>query len=168
MPPIGAASEAPVDRSERNGQKDVGAGRKEGRGNLLIGGLGDDGRQGMDKQEELMGIERSLWTNNAAIYEVTYSPDAILIFPEIGRIGPELALEAIRAENAAGRHWTEIGFAGVSATRIASDVELLTTRRQRAGTTRRIRRGRFAQHCTRGATKGGACYSTSRPASDWP
>ena len=80
----------------------------------------------MDKQEELMGIERSLWTNDAAIYEATYSPDAILIFPEVGRIGLELALEAIRAENAAGRHWAEIGFAGVSVTRIASDVELLT------------------------------------------
>ena len=46
----------------------------------------------MDKQEELMGIERSLWTNDAAIYEATYSPDAILIFPEVGRIGLELAL----------------------------------------------------------------------------
>jgi hypothetical protein len=45
----------------------------------------------MDKQEELMGIERSLWTNDAAICEATYSPDAILIFPEVGRIGLELA-----------------------------------------------------------------------------
>ena len=80
----------------------------------------------MDKQEELMGIERSLWTNDAAIYETTYSPDAILIFPEVGRIGLELALEAIRAENAAGRYWAEVGFAGVSVTRIASDVGLLT------------------------------------------
>ena len=59
----------------------------------------------MDKQEELLRIERSLWTNDAAIYEATYAPDAILIFPEVGRIGLEHALEAIRAENAAGRHW---------------------------------------------------------------
>jgi len=59
----------------------------------------------MDKEEELMRIERSLWTNNAAIYEATYSRDAILIFPEVGRIGLEHALEAIRTENAAGRHW---------------------------------------------------------------
>jgi Domain of unknown function (DUF4440) len=126
MPSSGAAGEAPADRSERNGQKDVGEGRKEGRGCLLIGPRRDDGRQGMDKQEELMGIERSLWTNDAAIYEATYSPDAILIFPEVGRIGLELALEAIRVENAAGRHWAEVGFAGVSVTRIASDVELFT------------------------------------------
>ncbi len=62
---------------------------------------------GMDKQEELLRIERSLWTNDAAIYEATYAPDAILIFPEVGRIGLEHALEAIRAENAAGRHWAE-------------------------------------------------------------
>ena len=80
----------------------------------------------MDKQEELMRIERSLWTNEAAIYETTYSPDAILIFPEVGRIGLEHALVAIRAENAAGRHWAEVGFAGFSVTRIASDVELVT------------------------------------------
>ena len=46
----------------------------------------------MDKQEELMGIERSLWTNDVAIYEATYSRDAILIFPEVGRIGLENAL----------------------------------------------------------------------------
>src|SRR6266536_2924067 len=87
----------------------------------------------MDKQEELMGIERSLWTNDAAIYEATYSPDAILIFPEVGRIGLEHALEAIRAENAAGRHWAEVGFAGVSATRIALMWSFSLTRRQRAG-----------------------------------
>jgi hypothetical protein len=56
----------------------------------------------MDKQEELMRIERSLWANDVATYEATYSPDAILIFPEVGRIGLEFALEAIRTENAAG------------------------------------------------------------------
>src|SRR5215472_18926301 len=92
----------------------------------------------MDKEEELMRIERSLWTNNAAIYEATYSRDAILIFPEVGRIGLEHALEAIRTENAAGRHWAEVGFGGISVTRIAPDVELPSlTKRPRAGTTRR-------------------------------
>jgi hypothetical protein len=40
MPPIGAAGDAPADRSERNRRKDVEKGRKEGRGYLLIGGLG--------------------------------------------------------------------------------------------------------------------------------
>jgi hypothetical protein len=122
--------------------------------------------KGMDKQGELMRIEPSLWTNAAAIYEATYAPDAILIFPEVGRIGLEHALEAIRAENAARRHWAEVGFAGLSVTRIASDVELLTHEARRVGTTRRIRGGRFAQHCTRGAAIRGACYSTSRPASE--
>jgi hypothetical protein len=80
----------------------------------------------LEKQEELMRIERSLWTNDAAIYEATYSSDAILIFPEVGRIGLEHALKAIRAENAAGRHWAEVGFGGASVTSIASDVEPLT------------------------------------------
>src|SRR5262249_16438643 len=80
----------------------------------------------MDRQEELTGIERSLWTNDGALYEETYAPEAILIFPEVGRIGLEQALEAIRAENAAGRHRAEVAFVGVGVTRIASDVELLT------------------------------------------
>src|SRR5215831_4094432 len=86
----------------------------------------------IDKEEELMRIERSLWTNDAAIYEATYSRDAILIFPEVGRIGLEHALEAIRTENAAGRHWAEVGFAGISVTRIAPDVEPPHLRSDRA------------------------------------
>jgi hypothetical protein len=80
----------------------------------------------MDRQEELMRIERSLWTNDAALYEATYAPAALLIFPEVGRIRLEQGLETIRAENAAGRHWAEVGFDGVCVTRIASNVELLT------------------------------------------
>jgi MFS family permease len=43
--------------------------------------------EGLDKKEELLRIERSLWTNDAVIYEATFLPDAILIFPEVGRIG---------------------------------------------------------------------------------
>jgi hypothetical protein len=82
--------------------------------------------EGLDKKEELLRIERSLRTNDAVIYEATFLPDATLIFPEVGRIGLAHALEAIRAENAVGRHWAEVGFAGASVTRIASDVELLT------------------------------------------
>jgi hypothetical protein len=80
----------------------------------------------MDKPEELMRIERSLWTNDAALYEATYAPEAILIFPDVGRIGLEQALEAIRAEHAAGRHWADVEFAGVRLTSIASDVEFLS------------------------------------------
>jgi hypothetical protein len=120
----------------------------------------------MDKEEELMRIERSLWTNDAAIYEATYSRDAILIFPEVGRIGLEHALEAIRTENAAGRHWAEVGFAGISVTRIAPDVELLTYEATARWNDEKTRRGCFARHCTRGAAIRGARYSTSRPASD--
>jgi hypothetical protein len=84
----------------------------------------------MDKEEGLMRIERSLWTNDAAIYEATYSRGAIFIFPGVGRIGLEHALEAIRTENAAGRHWAEVGFAGIFVTRIAPHVELLTRREE--------------------------------------
>src|SRR5215472_5754310 len=90
----------------------------------MIGG--DIGKAGMNTQEELVRIERSLWTNDAAVYEATYAQEAILIFPEVGRIGLRQALEPIRAENAAGRHRAEVAFVGVGVTRIASDVELLT------------------------------------------
>jgi hypothetical protein len=44
----------------------------------------------MDKEEELMRIERSLWTNDAAIYEATYSRDAILTFPKSAGLGSSM------------------------------------------------------------------------------
>ena len=70
--------------------------------------------------------------------------------------------------HSAGRHWAEVGFAGVSVTRIASDVELFTYEATARWNDEKNPGGRFAQHCTRGAAIRGACYSTSRPASDWP
>ena len=39
----------------------------------------------MDKEEELMRIERSLWTNDAAIYEATYSLDLSRSRPDWAR-----------------------------------------------------------------------------------
>jgi hypothetical protein len=48
--------------------------------------------------DELLEIERSLWTNDSDIYQRTYAPDAVLIFPEIGRISVDAAVEAIRQE----------------------------------------------------------------------
>ena len=45
--------------------------------------------------DELIAIERSLWKNEPDIYHQMYTPEAILIFPEVGRIGRTEAVDAI-------------------------------------------------------------------------
>jgi Domain of unknown function (DUF4440) len=59
---------------------------------------------------ELVMIERTLWENNARVYHDTYDPEAILIFPDVGRIDRETAVAAIQKENAEGRAWAEVQF----------------------------------------------------------
>jgi hypothetical protein len=76
--------------------------------------------------DELLEIERSLWTNDPDIYRGTYAPDAVLIFPEIGRISIDAAVEAIRQENREGRRWAEVKFDDTTAREIGSDCVLLT------------------------------------------
>lgn len=76
---------------------------------------------------ELVAVERTLWTNNATAYGETLLPDALLIFPEVGRIDRDAAVAAIKAENAAGRAWAEVSFADVVARWIVDgSVALLT------------------------------------------
>ena len=77
-------------------------------------------------EQELAQIERSLWTNDASLYEATFLPDAVLIFPDVGRIGLDAAVAAIRKENAAHRHWAEVDFAAINVLRLLPDVALLT------------------------------------------
>ena len=77
-------------------------------------------------ERELTAIERSLWANDAGLYEVTYLPDAVLIFPEVGRIGRDAAVAAIRGENAANRRWAAVDFAGIRTVLLSPDVALLS------------------------------------------
>jgi hypothetical protein len=63
-----------------------------------------------DTLKDLITIERTLWENNAEIYHERYSPEAVLIFPGVGRIDRETAVAAIRKENAEGHAWAEVGF----------------------------------------------------------
>ena len=79
----------------------------------------------MNRDQELTQIERTLWTNDAEIYGKTFLPDAVIIFPEIGRVGLEFALNAIREENAAGRRWADVAFSDVGALAVTPDVALL-------------------------------------------
>ena len=77
-------------------------------------------------ERELVEIERSLWTNDPAIYEKTYMRDAVLIFPGVGRIGRQSAVAAIREENAGGRHWASVSFDAIETLRLSPDIALLT------------------------------------------
>src|SRR5829696_4460105 len=58
-----------------------------------------------DTLKDLITIERTLWENNAEIYHDGYSPEALLIFPGVGRIDRDTAVAAIRRENAEGHIW---------------------------------------------------------------
>ena len=59
---------------------------------------------------QLLLIERTLWENDAQVYHDTYVPEAVLIFPVVGRIDRETAVAAIQKENAEGRAWAEVQF----------------------------------------------------------
>jgi uncharacterized protein (TIGR02246 family) len=78
--------------------------------------------------EDLVAIEYSLWKNNPDIYGSIYLPDAVLIFPDVGRIGRDAAVEAIRRENSEGRVWAEVHFDELKETRLSPDTVLLTYR----------------------------------------
>lgn len=79
----------------------------------------------MSLDEELLAIERGLWTNDPELYRASLLPDAMLVFPETGPIGRDFAVEAIRAEVAENRKWAEVRFEDVSARELTSDVSVL-------------------------------------------
>lgn len=80
----------------------------------------------MDIKDELVGIERKLWSNDPGFYEAAYLPDATLVFDQIGKISRGEAVKAIREENAGGRYWAEVEFDDVALSRLAAGVVLLT------------------------------------------
>src|SRR5919202_5907115 len=77
--------------------------------------------------KDLIKIERTLWENNAEIYHDRYSPEALLIFPGVGRIHRDTAVAAIRQVNAEGRAWAEVRFDDVDGRWITSDAAALIT-----------------------------------------
>ena len=79
----------------------------------------------MSVQDELIGIERRLWKNDPVLYREHYTDDALITFPETGVIDIAFAVEAIRRENAEGRHWAEVAFDDVRTLRVSADVTLL-------------------------------------------
>jgi hypothetical protein len=82
----------------------------------------------MELQEQLLDIERELWTNNAVLYRDTLVEEALLVFPETDVITRDVAVEAIRQENAEGRRWAEVHFDQVRSLLLSEGVALLTYR----------------------------------------
>src|SRR5262245_5470013 len=76
---------------------------------------------------ELLMIERTLWENNARVCHDTYHPDAILIFPEVGRIDRETAVAAIQKENAEGRAWWDVLFDDAGGRWLTTDTAILVS-----------------------------------------
>ena len=64
----------------------------------------------MPLPNHLLKIERSLWTNDAEVYERTLVEDTVLVFAETGVITRDTALAAIRQENSDGRRWASVEF----------------------------------------------------------
>jgi hypothetical protein len=75
--------------------------------------------------DELVSIEKQLWTNDPVVYGATLTPEAALVFAETGMISREQAVEAIKQENAGGRRWAEVAFAEVRVSRLVDDAILL-------------------------------------------
>jgi hypothetical protein len=62
----------------------------------------------MDLERQLVGIERRLWTHDAAFYEDSLVDWAVLIFAETGIITRAAAVTAILQENRDWRRWAEV------------------------------------------------------------
>ena len=82
----------------------------------------------MTCEEQLLEIERRLWTNNAEFYQEHLVEDAMLVFGETGPIGRDVAVKAIRRENAEGRRWVKAGLHDIAVCTLAEDAALLTYR----------------------------------------
>jgi hypothetical protein len=71
-------------------------------------------------------VGKPLWTNNPEIYEAGYLPNAVLIFPGVGRIDRSTAVNAIRGENRKGHAWAEVKFEEARVVEVGAGVALLT------------------------------------------
>jgi hypothetical protein len=80
----------------------------------------------MTLEEQLVAIEHKLWKNDAKLYEANLLPEALLVFAETGVITRDVAVDAIRTENAEGRRWAEIKFDDVRTLPLGKDAALLT------------------------------------------
>lgn len=80
----------------------------------------------MEIEKELLEIERKLWTNDPVFYKSNLTEDSLLVFPETGVIGRDIAVDAVSKENAEGRRWAEVQFDKVRSLRLTDDAHLLS------------------------------------------
>jgi hypothetical protein len=80
----------------------------------------------MELEQQLLDIERKLWTNDAVFYKHNLIEESLLVFPETGVITRSVAVDAIVAENAEGRRWAEVQFDDVRSLQLADEAALLT------------------------------------------
>lgn len=80
----------------------------------------------MALHDELLDIERGLWTNDPLVYHASLIEEAMLVFPETGVIGRDQAVAAIRRENAESRRWDDVDFRDVTSMRLGKEAALLT------------------------------------------
>ena len=80
----------------------------------------------MELQDQLLAIERRLWTNDAPFYEANLIDEALLVFAETGVITRDVAVAEIRKENTEGRRWEHVEFNNIRYLRMSADVTLLT------------------------------------------
>ena len=80
----------------------------------------------MAPEKELTSIERKLWRNDAALYKDSLTEEALLVFAETGVITRDVAVDAIRKENAEGRRWADVRFDDVRTLGLGEDAALLT------------------------------------------
>ena len=82
----------------------------------------------MALQDELVTIERTLWTNDRQMYDARLEDDAVLVFPDTGVMHKAAALKGIEQENRIGRRWADVAFADVEAVAVTPEAALLTYR----------------------------------------
>jgi hypothetical protein len=79
-----------------------------------------------DLERQLMEVERGLWTNDPDLYHESLTDGALLLFQETGLITRDVAVDAIRTENAEDRKWADVQFENARALAIAAGAALLT------------------------------------------
>jgi hypothetical protein len=79
-------------------------------------------------EDDLLKIERQLWTNDADVYAASLTGDALLVFAETGAIRRDTAIAAIGQENAEGRRWAEVAFDNILLTQPTQDTAVLIYR----------------------------------------
>ena len=88
--------------------------------------IAEDTHTYMDTEQQLLDIERKLWTNDAVFYKHSLTEDAVLVFAETGPITRATAIDAIHAENAEGRRWADVRFEQVRVVKLTTAASLLT------------------------------------------